>query len=294
MRVCRDAFWYKDDVKAVFVAAGTPGHVWDRHAGDDVSKAKTARAVLGELVAMGERGNVVQLRLVEELCRMDRPHADAEDPVKGKAALADLRRKAQASAVLVDPDVAATKNRRATAEQKQRAIEQRRQRLAQVKDAFFGLLTLNPTTQAERQKRGYDLERVLVDLFAVHDLAYKPPYRSSHEQVDGSFHFRGFTYLVEAKWQTTQPDFGDMAKFKANVDGKLESTRGMFVSMAGYDDNVLEHFFKVARNSRNNLILFDAADLIAVFEGRVALDDALSEKVDAAEQQGVAWHPLGR
>ena len=31
-------------------------------------------------------------------------------------------------------------------------------------------------------------------------------------------------------------------KCKANVDGKLDSTRGLFVSMAGFDENDLEHF----------------------------------------------------
>lgn len=63
VRVCRDAFWYKDDVKEVFVAAGTPVPVWDRHSSDDISKAKTARAVLGELVAVGQAGNNIQCAL---------------------------------------------------------------------------------------------------------------------------------------------------------------------------------------------------------------------------------------
>jgi hypothetical protein len=52
--------------------------------------------------------------------------------------------------------------------------------------------------------------------------------------------------------------------------------------------------FEVARNSRNNLILVDALDMITIFEGRVALTDALIAKIDAAEQEGKAWRPLGR
>jgi hypothetical protein len=85
-----------------------------------------------------------------------------------------------------------------------------------------------------------------------------------------------------------------MAKFKFKVDGKLESVRGLFVAMAGFDDNVLDHLFRVARGSRNNLILVDQHDLVSIFEGRMTLKDALTAKVDAAEQQGEWWYPLGR
>jgi hypothetical protein len=292
--VCREAFWYKDDVKALFVSAGTPERVWERHSGDDVSKAKTARLVLSELVAMGDAGARVQVRIAEELCRMDRPHPEASDPARGRAALDDLRREVDKHRLLSDPDKVAAQQRRATAEQRERATQARRDVLRDVHRRFVGLVTREPTTAAERQRRGYDFEKLLVDLFAAVELAYKPPYRGEHEQIDGSFHFRGFTYLVEAKWRSTQPDFGDLVKFKANVDGKLDSTRGMFISMAGYDENVLEHLLNVARGSRNNLVLVDAFDLISILEGRISLPDALIEKIDAAEQRGVFWHPLFR
>jgi hypothetical protein len=51
------------------------------------------------------------------------------------------------------------------------------------------------------------------------------------------------------------------------VDGKLESVRGLFVAMAGFADNTLDHLFNVARGSRNNLILMDRVDLLEVLEG---------------------------
>jgi hypothetical protein len=57
------------------------------------------------------------------------------------------------------------------------------------------------------------------------------------------------------------PTFDDLAKFKFNVDGKLDSTRGLFVAMAGFDENTLDHLFKVARGLRNNLVLVDGQDL---------------------------------
>ncbi|MFD4636559.1 hypothetical protein ACFWN2_04540 [Lentzea sp. NPDC058436] len=64
--------------------------------------------------------------------------------------------------------------------------------------------------------------------------------------------------------------------------------------MASFDDNTLDHLANVARGSRNNLILLDAQDLIAIFDGRMTLSDALIAKIDAAEQEGRCWLPLGR
>lgn len=243
---------------------------------------------------MGTVGMVVQNKIVEELCRMEGPHPDAGDQAKGRAALADLKKEAVKRQILVDPDNAMIAERRSRADQQFRAQKLRQERLGDLKDLFFELLRERPRTVTERQRRGYALEGLLGRLFEVYDFEYRLPYRSSHEQVDGSFHFRGFTYLVEAKWQSHAPTFDDLAKFKFNVDGKLDSTRGLFVAMAGFDENTLDHLFRVARGSRNNLVLVDGQDLITIFEGRMSLTDALAAKVDAAEQEGRSWLPLGR
>jgi hypothetical protein len=295
VRVCRDAFWYRGDVEALFLAAGVSPALWARHSADDASKARIARGVLSELASLGSSGDVIQKRIISELCRMSKPHPEAPDEAKGRAALDDLRAEAKrGGALLVDPETSAATQRQEQAKRRAFAEQQRREKLGAARDTFFELLRAKPRAISDRQARGYALESLLADLFEVYDLTYRRPYRAPHEQVDGSFHFRGFTYIVEVKWESSPPDFGQLAKFKANVDGKLESTRGMFVSMTGYDDNALDHLFKVARNSRNNLVLVDVHDLIAIFEGRITLLDALTEKVDAAEQTGEAWHPLGR
>jgi hypothetical protein len=294
VRVCRDAFHWRDDVRALFISCGVPAALYERYNHADFSKPKIARAVLNDLIGMGAAGVKVQNKIVEELCRMERPHPDAVDQTKGQAALADLRREAVKEQILINPDQAAVVERRTRADQQLRAQSLRQERLGSLRSHFFDLLRQKPRTISERQQRGYALEVLLGDLFEVYDFEYRRPYRSSHEQVDGSFHFRGFTYLVEAKWQSHPPTFDDLAKFKFNVDGKMDSTRGLFVAMAGFDDNALDHLFKVARGTRNNLVLVDSQDLITIFEGRMSLTDAITAKVDAAEQEGKSWLPLGR
>jgi hypothetical protein len=243
--VCRDAFWYHDDVRAIFVSAGVPDALWERYAEPDASKAKIVRGVLNELRAMGVRSDDVQRQLVKELTLVARPHPKAPDLKKGQRALDELRAAAKALNLLSAPESTAAQQRQAAAAQRAAAQQQRRQRLGTLRDTFFELLKDRPRKTSELQARGYALEGVLADLFECYDIAYRRPYRLAHEQVDGSFHHRGFTYIVEAKWEKYAPDFGDLAKFKAVVDGKLDSTRGIFLSMAGFDENSLEHFLNV-------------------------------------------------
>jgi hypothetical protein len=223
---------------------------------------------------------------------MTRPHHDAQDKHAGKAALDDLKREAVAAQILIDPGKAAADARRAASERGNIARQQRRERIGELRASFLGLHRLVHATPAERQERGYSLERLLAALFRAWDMEYRPSYKSEGEQIDGSFHFRGFTYLIEAKWRGIPPDAGDLLTFKAKVDGKMESTRGAFISMAGYNADVLDHVIRTSRGSRNNVVLFDGRDVAMLFEGSVGLEDALTAKIDAAEQEGRMWHPL--
>jgi hypothetical protein len=121
VQVCRDAFYYRDDVRAVFIDAGCPETMYDKYDDPSNSKAKIARFVLNDLRGLGERGAGVQRKLIAELCRMDRPRPDA-DPAKGREALANLKREAKERRLLVDPEQAAAKVRQARAEQDRRAL----------------------------------------------------------------------------------------------------------------------------------------------------------------------------
>ena len=90
---------------------------------------------------------------------------------------------------------------------------------------------------------------------------------------------------MEARWRQDKPTTGDLADFKFKVDGKIDSTRGLFISMAGFDDEVLEHF---ASNSgtRRNVIYMTGHDLALIFGGHIGLVDALLMKINAAESRG--------
>jgi hypothetical protein len=290
--VCRDAFHWRDDVRAIFVSAGVPRALYDKYNDLGVSKAKIARYIFDDLRTAGEAGAATQRKIINELCRMTKPHPDAPDQTAGMIALTNLKDEAGKAHLWVSPERAASDARRAANERHAQAVQDRRATLGSLRDRYVKLTRLDPCSGAERQRRGYDFERLLADLFRVHDLEYRPSYRVKGEQIDGAFHFRGFTYLAETRWRADVPDLGHLVEFKAKVDGKFDSTRGIFVSMAGFDQAVVDHVVRVARGTKNNIILFDGRDISLLFEGSIGLVDALTAKVDAAEQEGNMWHRL--
>ena len=86
----------------------------------------------------------VERAVVAELCRMERPHSDAPDQKKGRAALANLKREALTGAVLVDPTQAAAAARRERAEAERKTRERRQDRLAAVRSEWEYLYLGSP------------------------------------------------------------------------------------------------------------------------------------------------------
>ncbi|WP_024445143.1 restriction endonuclease [Mycolicibacterium iranicum] len=284
LTVCRTAFYYRDDLKSLMLTAGVPAAVYNRYDHPEISKVKIARSVLDELHELGSAGWAVQRKIVVQLCGMTRPANGVEDTAAGKAALATLKQVVSHEGIIVDSEQAAINERRARESKRQKQIGEQQQEMQRLFSRFATLSAQQPRTIGERQTRGYELESLLADLFRANDLDYTGSTRQPHEQVDGSFHFRGFTYLVEARWRSQPPTTGDLADFKVKVDGKLESTRGLFISMIGFNDEILEHFANVS--GKRNVVYMTGQDLALIFEGRISLVDALIKKIDAAEKQG--------
>lgn len=281
----RAALYWRSDFKSLMLGAGVPVAVYNRYDDIDTPKVKIARHVLDELHELGEQGWRIQHKIVAELCAMKRPGNNVEDVAAGRAALTQLRQVATESGVVIDIEQAGIQARRTRETQRQQRIEERRAILGGLSDRFKELSVPRDRSQAELQARGYALEKLLRELFQANDIDYAPSRCNPHEQVDGSFFFRGFTYLVEARWVQEKPTLSQLADFKRKVDGKLDSTRGMYVSMVGFDDAILDRFASTMP-TRNNIIYMSGMDLALIFEGRVELIDALLKKIDAAESRG--------
>lgn len=294
MEVCRTAFYYKGDVRAVFLSASLPPIMWDRHDHGETSyKVLIVKNVLADLRDSQKTGaRQIERDLVEELCQFAKPHAAATNPAEGRRSLAELKRLAQQEQLLVSPEQVEVEARRKAAAKKDADERTKQEKLAAVRRTFQDLSQDHVRAPGEVQQRGYALEKLIADLFEANNREYRRSYAIPHEQIDGSFKFGNFTYLVEAKWKKQPPGFGALADFKGKVSGKLQSTRGLFVSMAGFDDGPVERL--VTQTGQHNIILMDQLDLVAIIEGYMTLEDALTAKVEAAEQRGEWWYPLMR
>ena len=116
------------------------------------------------------------------------------------------------------------------------------------------------TKPDKAQRRGYDLQDLLARLFKLHDIPYRPAYRKETvEETDGFFTFDGFDYLLEARWRQSPPTIADLRAFSGKVNAKIESTRGVFLSIMGFRSEVVTEAATLS-----NVILFDGKELALI------------------------------
>jgi len=285
IEVCGRAFWYKQPLFDMFARAGIPEELYLKY--EHEPKFKIGRQLLADLEAAGEEGYLLQRRLLTELCKLrNLPDSEVPDKDAGLAALRTLKEVAKAHDLDVKEEKTVRTRTKADAAQEVQKARDRERRLRELYAAFVDL-----STSDDHQARGYSLEDLLKELFAIFELRYRKSYKVEGEQVDGFFTFGGFDYLVEARWRREQPSLQDLLAFKGKVDRKIESTRGVVVSIAGFRDDIVQ---RLREAGAANLILVDGYDLNLILEGRVSLVDALQAKVDKAAQEGIVYFPLSR
>ena len=88
-------------------------------------------------------------------------------------------------------------------------------------------------------KRGYALERILIELARAESLEVTEPFRVQGEQIDGAIKYDGEHYLIEAKWQDVLSVNESVYQFVSKIEGKMYG-RVLFVSVQGFSDNVVK------------------------------------------------------
>lgn len=281
---CGTAFYYRSQVRALFLKAGVPPAMYDRYG--EQSKFQAARGVLGELNALGTPGHAVKRKLVVELAGLREPMEHADNPNEGRANLKRLRELAQRGRVIVDADAQHRDAARKRREVRERAKDHSARRTAELRDNFRALTTSSKTPQ----QRGLDLEPLLAELFALHEVEYRKSYKTGTEQIDGAMHYKGFDYLVESKWEKAPSGVNDLFTFLGKVVGKAESTRGLFIAQSPFRPEVVQQLTAATKR----LILMDGSDLALVFEGTFTLTDVLDIKTAKAAQEGILFYPMTR
>ncbi|WP_157360679.1 hypothetical protein [Amycolatopsis thermoflava] len=145
------------------------------------------------------------------------------------------------------------------------------------------------TTQSTPQERGRDFEGFLNQIFTLFDLEPRLSYVVRWEQIDGAFSFDTDDYILEAKWTKDKVEIREANHFAEKVRDKGKNALGLIVSMAGFSQGVVDRF------SRSTpFMTMDGADLMAVLEQRVRLDDLLRRKKRHANETGECYFPVAR
>jgi len=274
-------FYYKDNVEAFFISCGIDKKIAVKHR--DSFKFVWAKELLNDLDEMPD-GYLLQRKIVTELCRFKKlPDPKAENPDAGLSALRKLKELAVENKIEFEEKKRDSTNRKIIAEERAKIIEERSQKLKDLKKIFNEGLVME-----DRASAGYSLEDILEHLFPLFDLDYRKSYRTETQQIDGHFHFQGFDYLVEAKWRTDQPNESEIAGFERKIETKLESTRGVFLSINGFRDEVIKQF----EGKGSKILFMTGEDLMHLLEGRIDLKEAIRIKIERAAQEGKVLIPV--
>lgn len=280
VEVAGTAFYRHDVLRHVLGEAGVPGALYDRHRFEG-SKYNSMRSILADLQQMGTRGWAVQQQIVRRLAAMrvpiERYGVDARAAVE---ALARLRAVAREHDLAVKAEAGRGQQTSAANRQKYVMLEQSLQRRQEIQERYRQLLK-----STNLQRRGYELERLVADLFRIHGIEYREAFRSGNHQIDGSFKYEGFHYLVEVRFREKAPTQEQIEWFAAKVAKKLGSTRGLFISITPFSDETVAEF----AGRPSSIILMDGFDLTLIVDGHITLTDALEVKIRKASQEGIIY-----
>jgi hypothetical protein len=200
----------------------------------------------------------------------------------GKSLRADAEQALERLRKLVEGHDAAKATEEEEREARRLRLEQaKKEKLFQEKLAALRSDYMSLLVKSDENERGYDLEKLLNQLFDLFELAPQSPFRRKGEQIDGAFLLDKEHFLLESKWQKAPCDLSDLRDLDGAVGSSLDNTLGLFVSISGVSGPALSAYIE---GHRPRLICMDGADLMLVLDGRIDLGDLLSRKKDLAAQ----------
>lgn len=278
-------FWFWNSFYRFLGSSGVPADLQKRYPRDSHNKYQVMSNILNDLEDLG-RDDIIQ-SLIANLYRL--PGAvdrDNLDPEKAKRLLSEFR------ATVGNDPIEAELQRRRSEEAKQKyeiAAKANQSKAGQLAQLFRRFQDLTILKDISAQKRGFELEKLFMDLALLEEFEVHKSYRTSQgEQIDGHFRYEKFDYLVEAKWTKEATAQSELSVFDGKIRGKAQSTRGLFLSASGFDANAIVKY----SGDSPRIILMTGEDLMLVLEGRITLFDAMKYKVDAIVRKGQIMSPL--
>ncbi len=275
------AYWYKSDLRSFLDHTISNKQILSYLNWEDYKRNICSRLV-DLLVENEEKTQNDLLKLIYELNNMNdfshlRQLDDGEEKEKkAKEAITALRK-------LSKGHLEQIKEQEKIEERRQKVFKEQldksavREKLEEIKNNFYSLVS-----SSNNQQRGFQLEKLLKDLFELFDLDPKASFRVVGEQIDGMFTFENNDFLLEAKWQQEPVGISALDAFSGKLNRRLENTLGLFISINGFSVDAIQ----AHSTGRRLMILMDGSDLMAVLEGRIDLIQLLARKRRYAAQTG--------
>jgi hypothetical protein len=285
------AYWYKADLRSFLQQCLSNPTVLAT-----LNWGNYKRQIVSDLVDYLTRNQDKHLDELTRLCHevssitsfrhLEQLDGGAQKAERARIAIAHLK-------LIFEPHQQAQKEQEDLIERQRKAAEKLktnaavRQKLEEIKTRYMSLVM-----SQDVQGRGFELEKVMYDIFELFDLDPKASFRNTGEQIDGAFSLEGTEYIFEARWQQELVNAAALDAFASKVRRKLENTLGVFLSINGFSaEGVSAHCSGGAV-----IILMDGTDLMAVFEERIDLVSLLLRKKRHAAQTGniyLRFHEIG-
>jgi len=273
-------FWYWNTFYSFLESCGVTSSIY-RAFGKEGGKYQVMRSIL-ELLERQQRYDVIK-----EIARQFYnfwPSEEGIDKERVNRLLEDFR-KAIGSSIL-DEEIDKKEVERKVQEYKKVAEEkaQLKQKLQIIKKSFLAL-----QSSTDKQSRGFNLETLFFDLLGIEEFEVHRPYRMTGEQLDGHFKYEKFDYLVEIKWADPVSTQSDLSIFDGKIRSKGQSTRGIFFSVNGFDNNAVSKF----SGNEPRIVLMDGQDFYVILEEMTTFYDLMKLKTDALARLGNIYAKYG-
>ncbi len=269
-------FWYKRGLRSFLIECGVPERYYDAKAVG--SKGQFIPIIINDLATRGEDGKKVLDTICRELVALDGPVDKGElNEETARSELLKLRQQMRRTGLT---EGLSKQEGQSEAERNQAAKQaELARRLAAVRDRFYEL----HRWQGTPQERGVQLQSLLKDLFAAHEIPYDPPFRTPGQEMDGKFVFASRHFLVEARWRKDEADFQALSHFHSKIKTKLTGTLGLFISMEGFQPDAVQSVLQLGDRS---MLLLSGMELVKIIEEHISLPDALDHMISEASKRG--------
>lgn len=273
----RNCFFYKDDVEKFMVTCGVSTALAKKYKSEyKIINAKNVILELNDLPV--NKKNQILMSMVTNFYYMETFSPRIENKRLAQKTINDLRNMVKKYGIIHKEN---SYNEYHIIQQDKKINKkiEKQEKILELRQRFYSQFS-----NSNPQSRGYELEKIIEELFDVNEISYKGAFRNeaNTQQIDGYFELDGFSYLIEAKWVKNKINSESIASFKHKVESKLESTRGVFISINGFREEVLREY----SFSSFNIIFINGEELTHVFEGRVELVELIKYKIQQASSVG--------